>query len=239
MNECIQEELFDSSICCKTTKKARIRRNEGMFLRNQFPGVGKYGIPLVRKQTIDVDNIGLIACTNTIINDEEYFDFGVHFFVDDYEFGGVYDNPEKTYPIYSQYRFCCTPDYSVYGEMQPWRQIESIAHSRWCGAWWQSMGMNVVTTISWDKYSSFDYCFEGVEEGSVVAVATYACKMERAGFLRGYDAMLEKVRPGVVICYGEPFLGMHGNICVVSVCHPRQFHRDLKVRSRSSKRGKE
>ena len=88
--------------------------------------------------------------------------------------------------------------------------------------------MTVVSTISWDKYPSFDYCFEGVEGGSVVAVATYACKTERAGFMRGYNAMFERIRPESVICYGKPFPEMRGNVCPVPVCHPRQFHRDLK-----------
>jgi hypothetical protein len=236
MREFIQDELFCGGFARQMRRNARNRRNDSMFLRNQFIGVGKYGMPLIRKQALDLDCLNLIACTNTIPDDEEYFDFGVHFFVDDYDFGNVYEQPERTLQLYSQYRFCCTPDYSVYGEMQPWRQIESIAHSRWCGAWWQSKGMNVVATISWDKYPSFDYCFDGVEDGSVVAIATYACKMERAGFLRGYDAMFEKIRPEAVICYGEPFSGMRGNVYAVPVCHPRKFHRELKVRPRSVKR---
>lgn len=232
MKGLIQSELFADDARHPEKKSAKKRRNDAMFLRNQFIGVGKYGVPLVRKQVIKLDSIGLIACTNTIANDEEYFDYGVHFFVDDYDFGCVYEYPEKTYPIYSQYRFCCTPDYSVYGEMPPWRQIESIAHSRWCGAWWQEKGMTVFPTISWDKYPSFDYCFEGVECGSIVVVATYACRMERAGFMRGYDAMLERIQPELVICYGNLFSNMRGNILPVSVCHPRQFHRELKVRMR-------
>lgn len=228
MIEFVQDELFAEDANADRGRTARDRRTNPMFLRNQFPGSGKFSMPLVRKQAIKLDNIGLIACTNTIPDDEEYFDFGVHFFVDDYDFGNVYEHPEKTYPLYSQYRFCCTPDYSVYGEMPPWRQIESISHSRWCGAWWQSKGMSVIPTISWDKYSSFDYCFDGVEDKTVVAVATYACRMGRGGFMRGYDVMLERIRPEAVICYGGPFAGMCGNVLPIPVCHPRQFHRELK-----------
>ena len=227
MSEFVQEELFGGDLGRKKARNARIRRNDPRFLRNQFPGTGKYGIPLVRKQPIDLDCVNLIACTNVILDDEEYFDFGVHFFVDDFDFGDPYENPEKTYSLYAQYRFCCTPDYSVYGEMQTWRQIESVAHSRWCGAWWQSKGMKVVPTISWDRYPSYDYCFEGVEEGAVVAVATYACRQGRMGFVRGYDAMLERIRPEAVICYGEAFSDMRGNLIPVPVCHPRHFHREL------------
>lgn len=196
-------------------------------MRNQFPGEGKFGLPHIRRQEIDLDDIGLIACTNTKRDDREYFDFGVHFFVDDYDFGDPYEYPEKTYPLYSQYRFCLTPDYSVYGEMPVWRQLESVAHSRWCGAWWQSRGMKVIPTLSWDKYPSFEFCFGGIDKNSVVAVATYACRQVRAAFLRGYDAMLERIQPEAIICYGEPFPGMGGNLIPINVCHPRQFHREI------------
>lgn len=199
-----------------------------MFLRNQFPGVGKWGIPLVRKQPIDMDDVGLIAFTNTVDGDVENFDLGVHFFVDDYRFEETYDNPERWLARLNQYRFCCTPDFSVYGEMDPWRQMESVAHSRWVGAFWQSKSMVVVPTISWDDYSSFDFCFDGVEEGCVVAVATYACRQNRAGFLRGYTTMLNRIHPAAVICYGDPIPGMGGRVLPIPSQHPRELHRELQ-----------
>lgn len=209
-------------------KRSFDHRNAPMFLRNQFAGEGKFGIPLVKKQEIDIDNAGLIACSNTVMDEEEYFDFGVHFFVDDYRFEYIYEDPEATFTQYSQYRFCCTPDFSIYGEMPPWRQIESVAHSRWVGAWWQSRGMKVVPTVSWDKFPSFDFCFNGIESGCIVAVATYACRQGSAGFMRGYDAMLERVSPSAVICYGKPFPRMRGDIVAVNPQNPRQFFRELK-----------
>ena len=93
-----------------------------------------------------------------------------------------------------------------------------------------SLRMRVIPTVTWDKYSSFDFCFDGIEQGSTVAVATYACRLARPGFLRCYDAMLERIKPEAIICYGDPFTGMRGNIHPVPVCHPRQFHRELKRR---------
>jgi hypothetical protein len=202
-------------------------RNAPLFLRNQFPRHGKYGIPLVRKQRIDLTDLELIACTNTVCGDNECFDCGVHFFVDDEHFTDLYAQPEKTLARYSQYRLCCTPDYSVYGEMQTWRQIESVAHGRWVGAWWQSKRMSVVPAVSRDKYASFDFCFDGIEKGCIVAVATYACRQARLGYLRGYSAMLERMHPSAVICHGTPFPGMAGPIVAIQPRHPRTFHRDL------------
>ena len=221
-----QEFPFAADLTDKRRRPAYERRNDPLFLRNQFDGVGAFGIPLVRRQDTDLRDVRLIACTNTVRNERTYRHCGVQFFVDDYRFPTLYASPERTYPIYSQYAFCCTPDFSVYGEMQTWRQIVSVARNRWCGAGWQSRGMKVVTTISWDRYPSFGFCFDGVEDGSVVAVATYACRSSRMGFMRGYDAMLERIRPSAVICYGEAFREMRGNVIAVPTCHPRRFHRD-------------
>lgn len=209
----------------KPGRRAATRRRASLFLRNQFAGVGKFGIPLVRKERIPVDCVNLIACTNTVADDTEYFDFGVHFFVDDYLFGHIYDNPEKTRAIYAQYAFVCTPDFSLYREMPLWKQLDSVARNRWCGAWWQAHGMRVVPTISWSGYQSFEFCFAGVESGSVVAVSTYGCRRMRRDFLAGYDAMLERINPEAVICYGQPFCEMRGNVIAIPVCHPRCFHR--------------
>ena len=222
-------ELFGADECGSGRRKTSAdRRCALMFLRNQFPGPGKWGIPLVRKQRIDLSNVGLIACSNTTFPDNENFDLGVHFFVDDFRFDDIYEHPEKTVQKFKQYRFCCTPDCSVYAEMPPWRQLESVAHSRWIGAYWQEHGLLVVPTISWDAYPSYEFCFDGVEEGCVVAVATYACRQNRAGFLRGYAAMMERIRPEKVICYGEPFPGMAGPVIAIGPQSPRQFHRELR-----------
>lgn len=217
-------EMMEQS---KKRKRAYDSRNSPIFLRNQFSGDGRYGIPLVKKKQMDLADLNLIACTNTVRDDDEYFDFGVHFFVDDVNFEDLYARPEESFDQYSQYRLCCTPDLSIYGEMQPWRQIESVAHSRWVGAWWQAHGMVVVPTVSWDGYASFDFCFDGIEEGCAVAIATYGCRQDRTRFLRGYFTMLERIRPETVICYGDPFPGMEGPLVVIQPCHPKSFHREL------------
>ncbi len=91
-------------------------------------------------------------------------------------------------------------------------------------------GIAVVPTVSWDRYPSLDFCFDGIEDGCVVAIATYACRLDRTAFLRGYSAMLERIRPEAVICYGNPFPGMGGPLVVIQPCHPRSFHREVSRR---------
>lgn len=224
-----ESTLFEENILVSHKKKSSDKRCSEMFLRNQFQCVGNYDFPIIKKQQIELNFIRLIACTNTIKNEREFHNYGVHFFVDDFNFESIYKEPYKTLNKYSQYRFCCSPDFSIYGDMPKWRQIESVAYNRWCGAWWQSKGIKVIPTISWDKYPSFDFCFDGVEVGSVVAIATYACYNSKFDFLKGYDAMIERIKPEAIICYGKPFQGMHGNIIPIPVTNPRQFHRNKEL----------
>lgn len=97
---------------------------------------------------------------------EENKKAGVHFFVDDYRFKGIYNNPERTLKKYAQYKFLLTPDFSTYADMNLWRQLESVAKNRWIGAYWQSKGLTVIPTISWGLYQSYEFCFDGVEKSA-------------------------------------------------------------------------
>lgn len=187
-----------------------------LFMRNGFDVTGKWDIPIVKKQDIPLDNVRLIAYSDTRQNDRpDNTACGVHFFIDDYRFTGIYNNPERSIKKLSQYAFLLTPDYSTYYDMNYWRQLESVAHSHWVGAYWQSMGLKVVPTMTWSDSRSYTFCYDGVEKSSVVAIGMIGCKRSKKEFLRGYNNMLETVEPSAVICFGEPFKEMDGNLIVV------------------------
>lgn len=55
-------------------------RDNPLFMRNNFDSVGKWGIPLIKKQELTADNIMLVACSDTRKNDNEANKKkGVHF----------------------------------------------------------------------------------------------------------------------------------------------------------------
>lgn len=200
------------------------RTNE-LFLRNGFESKGVFGFPFIRKQNLDLHNVDLIACSDTSTHDEYNLHKGVHFFVDDYRQTSIYYHPEKATEKYRKYKFVLTPDYSLYSEMDPWRQIESVAHSRWVGAYWQKEGLTVIPTISWAQPSSFRFCFESVEKTSIVAVGMIGCKRKKIAFMKGYNAMLETINPSAIICFGTPFPEMEGNIIPVDYRSTRKVVR--------------
>ncbi len=198
-------------------------RDNPLFMRNNFASSGKWGIPLIKKQELNVDDIKLLACSETKSNEQEVNkNFGVHFFVDDYRFEGIYKDPRKSLGKYSQYKFLLTPDFSTYSDMNLWRQIESVAKNRWVGAYWQSMGLTVIPTISWGLAQSFEFCFDGVEKGSIVAIGMIGCKKSKLNFMRGYNEMLRIIEPEKIICFGEPFDEMEGDIIKVDYNESRK-----------------
>ena len=72
-------------------------RDNPLFMRNGYDVAGRWEIPVVRKQMVDFENIKLIPCSETRPNDrEDKKNCGVHFFVDDYRFNAIYNNPEKS-----------------------------------------------------------------------------------------------------------------------------------------------
>ena len=197
-------------------------RDNPLFTRNSFPVAGKWGIPIIRKQGLPTTKIQLLSSVDAKSNDsKENKEKGVHFFVDDYRFTGIYNNPKRSLKKYSQYKFLLTPDFSTYADMNLWRQIESVAHSRWVGAYWQSKGLTVIPTVSWSTPRSFDFCFDGIEKGSIVAVGTLGCKKSKKNFMRGYNEMLERISPSKVIVFDTPFREMKGNITYIDYLSSR------------------
>lgn len=64
-----------------------------MFLRNDFKGVGMFNLPLVKKQEVSLEDAELIVYDK--INQSNDYNKIVHFFLDDYKFESIYNNPDN------------------------------------------------------------------------------------------------------------------------------------------------
>ena len=123
----------------------------------------------------------------------------------DYRFENVYANAQDVIEKLKQYYCILSPDFSLYTDMPLLLQMYSTFKNRWCGAYWQAQGLKVIPTISWSDKRSFDFCFDGIEKGSVVAISTHGNHKVKDKFLAGYRKMLEIIEPSAIICYGKPF----------------------------------
>jgi hypothetical protein len=143
------------------------------LVRNEFKTVGRYKMPLIKKQNIDLDKIDLWCYTKAKINDEENKNKTIHFFTYDWLFDSVYDKPENALEKLDQYYALLSPEFSLYWDMPRALQIYSVFKNRWCGAFWQKHGKLVIPTVCCAGNESYDFCFDGIEQGSVVAENHY------------------------------------------------------------------
>ena len=193
----------------KQKKKQELVRNE--FLYHNM-SAGKYEFPIIKKQNIDVNKIKFLSFVDAKKDDNENKDKTIHFFTYEWKFEKVYQNADEELEKLKQYYAVLSPDFSIFTNMPLALQIESIFKNRWCGAYWQSKGLKVIPTVSWGDERSFHFCFDGIEEGSIVAVSTYYRENCEEEFMLGYNEMLKRIKPSMVLCYDEPFKEMQGNI---------------------------
>lgn len=199
-------------------------RTSQSLLRNQFSGKGKLQIPIIPKfqeKPGDFDDLLLIGFDKTHLEDQNHLDRMVHFFLYDYRFERVWKNPDSDLEKLSRYRAVLSPDFSMYLEMAPVMQLYNVFRNRWCGAYWAAKGMRVVPSVNWGEEPTFDFCFDGIEKGSVVAVSTYMAaehdnrQAQKEWFMTGYNEMLRRIEPEKIICYNTPFPEMQGDIVFV------------------------
>ena len=173
------------------------QKNKRNLVRNEFlyngKSAGKYDFPIIKKQNIDVEKIKLLSFLDAKPGDEKNSDKTLHFFTYDWKFEKVYEKADDELEKLKQYYCLLSPDFSIFTNMPLALQIESVFKNRWCGAFWQSRGLNVIPTVSWGDERSFDFCFDGIEEGSVVFVCTYYSENDELS------------------CYDEPFEAMKSN----------------------------
>lgn len=184
-------------------------RTNPMFLRNQFKGDGVFEIPKIEKEEIELENIELIGYDKLSENETDKI---VHFFLDDYKFEAIWNDPEPRVEKLKKYKAVLAPNYSIYTEMPLSLKVYNTFRSRWCGAYLQAKGIKVIPTVVWGEPNTFWFCFDGITQGSVVAVSTLGVRKEKSLFMQGYNEMIRKVKPKAIICYGEPFEEMQGRI---------------------------
>ena len=111
-------------------------RTNPMFLRNQFGT----DMPILKKISLQDDekeDLRLIGFDIAKTETDTHFNRFVHFFLYDYKFEDIWNNPDKYIKKLSQYKAVLTPDFSMYIEMNENMQRYNTFRNRWVGAYWQ------------------------------------------------------------------------------------------------------
>lgn len=142
-------------------------------------------------------------------------DLFIHFYVDDYQFERVWNDPDKYTEVLAQYDGILSPDFSLYMDMPMPMKIWNVYRSRQIGAFYQSKGIKVIPTLSWAESETFEFCFRGIEPGGTVSVSTIGVKKDAVDvWAAGMQEAIRQLEPSVVIEYGGDIGFDYGNIKV-------------------------
>lgn len=143
---------------------------------------------------------------------------GIHFYLDDYQFERLWNNPEEYVDILKQYDCILSPDFSLYMDMPMPMKIWNIYRSRQVGQYYQNQGIKVIPTLSWAEPETFKFCFEGVPQGSIVSISTIGVKKNKEAlkiWKQGVDELIKQIKPSTILIYGGKLDYDYGNIKVI------------------------
>lgn len=173
-------------------------------------------MPIIRKEThIPEDLISFNYVLNT-----DAFDKGVHFYIDDYQFERIWSDPHKYMERLTNFDCCLTPDFSTYTEMPLPMQMWNVFRSRLIGQIMQDYGIKVIPTLQWCMPDSYQFCFEGIEQGGTVSVSTIGVKRDAESkqiWFDGMDEAIKRLKPSCVLIYGGDIGYDFGNVKAVYV----------------------
>lgn len=133
------------------------------------------------------------------------FDACIHFFLDDYQFERVWNDPEKYMDIMGRYDMSLTPSYSLYLDVAEPIKIYNVFRSRLLGQMMQDNGIDVIPLVYWADEKSFDYCFDGLPESATLSTTTNGITDPEVWehWKRGMDELIKRKKPKRILLYGN------------------------------------
>lgn len=154
-------------------------------------------------------------CSSLVRKDVNSNDYGVHFFLNDYQFERLWRNPEQYILLLSKFKYVCSPDYSLYTDHPRAVQLFNHYKKHWLGAYWERNGITVIPTICWSDSKSFEWCFDGEPKDSIVAISTKGTQgdeIAKERFYAGYYQMLKRLNPSKILLFGKNPGALEGNV---------------------------
>ena len=209
--------------------------------RMQFPSDNYYGFPTISATQTTGDRM-LRFCDWREVKDPE--NWIAHFYYDDYKFISAWREPDKYLDRLAKFKAVVAPDFSLYTDFPIALQILSCYRRQWCGAYWQSLGIDVIPDVVWGTKDSFQFCFDGIPKHSTVAVSTVGVKRDKdwnnatdSLFRDGYNEMLKRLEPTAILFYGDMIDGLDGNIIKIpSYYEERRKMLNERVRAKNGQR---
>lgn len=172
-----------------------------------FEGVGAFDIPATFPCELSADEIehSEWISFNYAISEKHPEEKIVHFFLDDYQFERLWHDPNRYIEILKRFKAITSPDFSLYTDFPIAVQVYNHYRKQWLAAFYQMQGIEVIPTICWSDHASYDFCFDGNPQKSIVAISDVGCYSGDAEklLMQGFSEMIETLHPETVFIYTQ------------------------------------
>lgn len=185
--------------------ETRPGRMDALNLRDMFPSSSRYGIPdIAPSATVPTS----LAAWHVARQRAHAATTGgaIHFYLDDYRFESMWSSPIRGLARVREVGRVITPDFSLWRDMPRAAGIWNVYRSRWCGAFWQSHGVDVIPHAMWGGPDTFDFCFDGMPRGGSVSISTMSIGADHVSqsiYRAGLEQLLDRTQPTTLLSYGK------------------------------------
>ena len=165
----------------------------------------KYDMPELTPTHYEQDNTEFIPF-NSVKSKGNIENYGVHFFIDDYQFDRIWRRPLLYCKMLKKCKYVLTPDYTLYANVPIAMQIWKHYQKQWFGCYMQNAGIRTIPTLGWSDERSYEFCFEGIPAQSAVAVSsvgTQKTQKSKRLFKQGFQKAIEALKPSAILFFGQ------------------------------------
>lgn len=180
-----------------------LRENILNLGKAHFDGVGFYDIPEILP-VYDLPKIKEWIPFNYVLSDTEPEGKGVHFFIDDYQFERIWNNPDPYMEKLKKYACVTAPDFSPFTDMPFSLQVFNHYRKHWCARYMQENGLTVIPTIRTNTDFRFqDLFLDGTPTGAIICFSSMWVSCKESEFMKDYKKVIEKLKPKKIYIYGN------------------------------------
>lgn len=140
--------------------------------------------------------------------------FGIHFYIDDYQFERIWNNPIRYTKLLKNYDCVIGPDFSLYKNLPKPIQIYNLYRQRLLTAYWQNLGIKVIPNLTWSDEESLKITLDGMPKYSVIALSTNGClknKKTKNEFLKCFNKAINYLKPIKMLVIGNIPIELQSN----------------------------
>lgn len=190
---------------------SQIKEYQPLVLHTSIPIIKPYDVDVqfVRSQSQLLDFNKLNSATS--------YDRIVSFYMNDYLFARLLNNPEKYISRLKLFRYVITPDFSQLLGMPEFQLFNQNCWNKAMAAYMQLNGVNIIYNVTWSIPDSYEYAFTGIPKGSPIAINCTGIKSSAVSMYlwrQGYQEALRIIRPRLILRYGDKLPGEREDISV-------------------------